>query len=359
MSAKTNDRLTGNKLTIMAFPMDGDSYTNCHYPAMRKQGANIVKGIFSLRWLMANLRNVDYVHFHWPSFSYRHASGVQSTIRFGKLCFLLLLAKFRGASIIWTSHNLYPHDKNSWPLIDTLARRVVTRIAKHILAHGPSAAEIVAAEFPAARGKITTIWHGHWIDYYRHGCSRRDARARLVIPEDAFAYTFVGLCKEYKNLHELIPTFQSISGTAWLVIAGSFQTKAYQEQIEHLIAQKPERIRFVPGYIPDDDLQVYLAVADMVVVPYLEILTSGSAMLAMSFGRPVIAPCRGYLRDVIPPNIGLLYDPNDRSGLKTAMIDARQRHFDERAILTHAQQYDWDHEARKVIDTLELSRSLP
>ena len=38
-----------------------------------------------------------------------------------KLCLMLVLARAYGASIIWTAHNRYRHDKNSWPLLDRLA----------------------------------------------------------------------------------------------------------------------------------------------------------------------------------------------------------------------------------------------
>ena len=339
--------------TIMAFPGDGDSYTECHYQAMRNQGAHIVNGIFSVRWLIKNLQGVDFVHFHWPSFSYRHVSRVHSAVRFMRLCFLFMLAKSYGASIIWTAHNLYPHDRNSWPVLDVFARRILTRLATHVFAHGPSAARIVATEFPATRGKLTEIWHGHWIDYYKHGCSRQAAKAKFNIPNDAYVYAFIGVCKYYKNLHELIPTFQSMPGTAWLIITGRFQDTAYQRQIENLVAEKPDRIRFVAGYVPDDDLQYYFAASDIVVMPYLEILTSGSAMLALSFGRPLVAPRRGFLKDVIVPNVGLLYDTGDKNGFRTAMADAQAPRFDEAEILKHVRQYDWDSSARTVINVLK------
>ena len=46
-------------------------------------------------------------------------------------------------------------------------------------------------------------------------------------------------------------------------------------------------------YIPDAELQVWLRAADVVVLPFRDILTSGSAILALSFGRAVVAPALG------------------------------------------------------------------
>lgn len=343
-------------LKIMAFPAQGDSYTDCHYQALRDQGMQVIVGIFSLRWLLRNLRGIDYLHLHWLSFFYRHASPAQSAIRFGRFCLLLGLARAYGVSIVWTAHNLYPHDRNSLPFLDRLARRLITGMAAQIFVHGPAAAQLVRSEFPAARGKLTEIWHGHWIDYYPRSCTKSAARLKLDLSVDAYVYVFVGACKEYKNLQGLIPTFQSMAGTAWLVIAGRFQSNEYQHQIESLVARKSARIRFFGEYVPDGELQYYLAAADIVVLPYAEVLTSGSAMLALSFGRPVIAPRRGFLEDVIVSKVGLLYDLSDPQGLATAMKEAQSLHFDEEEILVHARRYDWESSARTVATVLKQLR---
>lgn len=339
-------------LTIMAFPAGGDAYTDNFYRVMKQAGVRVIDGVFSLNWLYRNLRDVDYVHMHWPSFSYRHASRVQSAIRFTKLCLLLLLSRLRGAALIWTAHNLYPHDRNSLPILDKLCRRIITRAASHVLVHGPTAARIVEKTFPATRGKLTRIWHGHFIESFPRDCSRAEARAKLEIPADAYVYGFVGVCKPYKDLERLITTFQAMKGSAWLLIAGRFQDADYQREIEKLIANKPERIRLCAGFIPDDELQYYFAATDVVVTSYLEVLTSGSAIAALSFGRPVVAPRIGFLEDVIVPEVGVLFDPRDANGLAAALAVARGKSFDEAAILDHVRQYDWDEVARIACDAL-------
>jgi beta-1,4-mannosyltransferase len=45
-------------------------------------------------------------------------------------------------------------------------------------------------------------------------------------------------------------------------------------------------------------LQIYLRASDVVVLPYIEILNSGAAILALSFSRPVLVPARGALIDL-------------------------------------------------------------
>ena len=52
---------------------------------------------------------------------------------------------------------------------------------------------------------------------------------------------------------------------------------------------------------------------DAMCIPYREILTSGTAMLAMSHGRPVLSLIAA-IHDAISPECGILIEPGDRGG---------------------------------------------
>src|SRR5262249_39902332 len=136
-----------------------------------------------------------------------------------------------------------------------------------------------------------------------------------------------------------------------LVIAGSFADPAYREAIEQR-AREDARVTLHARFIPDAEVQCYLAACHAVVVPYREILTSGTAMLAMSFGRPLISVNLGNLRDLVAPVNGVLYDPDDPKGLSAAMRACAMREFDEDAILAKATGYTFDKAARTVVDAM-------
>ncbi|MCU0489694.1 MAG: hypothetical protein MUE67_12185, partial [Anaerolineales bacterium] len=60
-----------------------------------------------------------------------------------------------------------------------------------------------------------------------------------------------------------------------------------------------------------------------------DILTSGSAMLAISEGKPVIAPACGCLPELLGEDCAVLYPPEDPTGLvealkRCAQLDLRQ-----------------------------------
>ena len=107
-------------ISIMAFPHAGDSYTDCFYAALQDEGITVHQGIFAGRWLYENLRNIDYIHFHWPSFYYNDKSRVQCLYKFSLLLFLFVLTRVRSVGILWTVHNLMPHDRCILPSLDRL-----------------------------------------------------------------------------------------------------------------------------------------------------------------------------------------------------------------------------------------------
>lgn len=340
--------------TIAAFPAEADGYTRCYYEALRGKGVRVVDGQFGGRWLLGNLREVDYVHLHWPSFFYKDQSCIRTILKFIRFLFLLGLCKWQGKRLLWTAHNLYPHDANSIPLLDRLARKLVTRQSFRVFAHGRHAAAIVKAEFPVTAQKLAVIPHGHWIDRYGREMTRAAARQGLGISDSVYVYLFLGQCKPYKNLVHLVATFQNlgIAGETQLLIVGKFSEESYRNAVDRQVRRAPKGIRVENRFVPDDELQMYHLASDIVVLPYTDVLTSGSAMLAMSFGRPVIAPRIGHLVDAVPPRCGVLYDPIALHDLSRAMTTAAQLPFDPTSILAHAREFDWVSAAETTIDAL-------
>jgi glycosyltransferase involved in cell wall biosynthesis len=139
--------------------------------------------------------------------------------------------------------------------------------------------------------------------------------------------------RPYKGVVELAEAFARVhEPAARLLIAGRALDDAYESRLRGLATGDP-RVRLALGFVPDDELQIYLRAADVVAAPFLEILTSGSVLLAMSYERAVIAPRRGCVAETLDDAGGLLYDPADPAGLEgalraamTADLDAMGRH---------------------------------
>ena len=339
-------------ISVLAFPVNGISYTECFYPALESLGVKVQECVFAGRWLLANLRQGDYVHLHWPSFLYGDPRPAGCLRKFALFLFFLALARWRGARIVWTVHNLYPHDRCVIPQLDQLVRWLLVRVGWRFPVHGSSAEAEVLRAFPAMKGKTIVIDHGHWIGYYPNSITRDAAYSELGLTDRDFVFLFIGACKPYKNIEMLVDIFASLPPHAVLLIAGRFTDPNYESTIRKAIEQSPGRVILHAGYVADEKMQVYLNACDVVVTPYAEILTSGTAMLALSFGRPVIAPARGFLKDTIVEGCGVLYDPRRPDDLARAMQEAMNEKFDSSQILSEAAKHDWKISARRFLDGL-------
>ncbi|KAB2927593.1 MAG: glycosyltransferase [Dechloromonas sp.] len=343
-------------MRIIAFPKTGISYNDCFSAALQDEGVEVIEGVFSGGWLYQNLRRGDWLHMHWPSFAYnKPGSKVRQCLWFARFVTLLLMARAKGAQLAWTAHNLLPHDRCQIPAFDILGRHLVILLSRLILVHGPGPAEALQARFPGVRNKLVLIPHGHWIGYYKSDLSKDEARRFLAVPQDKPLFLFIGLCKPYKNLHELVATFLRSDLDATLVVAGKFSDVGYRNQIVELAGGDP-RIHIREGFIPDDQMQHHLKACDYVVVPYREILTSGTAMLALSFGRPLISVDFGFLRDVISAESGILFPHDDPDGLARALAEAVSRSFDEEQIIRHARQFSFAQAASSFVRSLQAGK---
>jgi glycosyltransferase involved in cell wall biosynthesis len=331
----------------------GDSYTSCFYAALRALGVEVLDADWSGRWLTARVRRGDILHLHWPSFLYTvPGSRLRSWRGLLRFTVLMLLLRARGARIVWTAHNLYPHDQGRTPL-HRLGRRIVVWLCAYVCVHGPAAAARVQREFRVPTAALVLLEHGNFLGFYANTISRAAARARLDIPEGEFVYLFVGLCKPYKNLELLIRSHAALADDSRLWIVGHFQSAAYRERVQHAAARAAGgRIRVLDRFVPSEELQLYLNASDAVVLPYQEILTSGTALLALSFSRPVVAPRMGVLPEVVTSECGVLYDPLANDGLSAAMRTVRERRFDPAAVLRQAQQFSWERSAVTFLRTI-------
>jgi glycosyltransferase involved in cell wall biosynthesis len=81
---------------------------------------------------------------------------------------------------------------------------------------------------------------------------------------------------------------------------------------------------------------------DICVFPYREITTSSAALLALSFGRPLIVPAIGSFPELVTSETGILFDPSRPDALVSALEQAEQRSWCKTQILDFTQQFSWD-----------------
>jgi beta-1,4-mannosyltransferase len=161
----------------------------------------------------------------------------------------------------------------------------------------------------------------------------------------------------YKGLEDLIEAFIQLielpdeqARSAKLLIVGNFySSQNFEQEIMKLIGGNLS-ITLIPKFIPNDHIQLYMNACNICVLPYKDITTSGAAILALSFGRPIIAPAIASFPELITPDVGLLYPTSLKNEFVSVLNNSIQRSWSEAAILEYAHTFDWDKLGPQLID---------
>ena len=168
---------------------------------------------------------------------------------------------------------------------------------------------------------MQVVPHGNYEGVYPDTMDRPTAREALGLEPDARVFLFLGQIRRYKGVEDLLDAFRTLEARdARLVVAGKLHYPGLEESLRDHAGDDP-RIKLLPVLVPDDRMQVFLRAADAMVLPYRDVLTSGSAILAMTFGVPVLAPRIGCLPETLE-ECGILYDPDRKDGLRAALLEA-------------------------------------
>ena len=327
--------------------------------ALEKLDIHLVLGEYAFErdWLEKNRTDFDVLHLNWLNHFYK-ADNLDSALeRFTHFAENLLYARSLGYRIVWTVHNLFPHER-PYPALDRLANLAVSQLAHEVIVHCEYAADLMRKMYFRTEN-LHVIPHGHYIDLFPNEVSRQEARTQLQIPEQAFVYLFFGNARVYKGVERLIEAFGNVAGEDALLLLMLRQSvnPHYVDELEALTTQD-ERIRvFTSTYFAHADFQIYLNAADVAVLPFSAVLTSGSAIAALSFGKPVILSSFGCLPELIDETMGILYNPQDARGLEDALIEIRNRDLTAagQSALEHAKRLDWSGIASQLMVLYEHS----
>lgn len=341
---------------LMAPDWRSNPYQTLFYRSLVERGFSVV-GVRDVRPSVLRARQVDcrILHLHWIQgiCEFEEPDVVQAVRE------RLSLASALGYRLVWTVHNEQTHD-TKWPQLDRAVRRQIAAAADLVIVHDTSFGHRFARDYRVCPQKIVCMPHGTYVGAYRRVRSGTEQRARLEVPATAPCTLHLGALRPYKGVEELIPVWREVAGPDWrLVIAGAPKPLRLGERLRELAGGDP-RIHLVFSRVSDEELPAYLAMADLVVLPYRRILTSGSAMLASSYGRRIVAPRMGALPAVYKefPELALLYDPSN--GLRDALRawgGLRATGFQpavQQAFGRFHERYAWSRVTRPVIPRFEV-----
>lgn len=229
---------------------------------------------YSLR--TALFTRYDLFHVHWPEYLLRHPSRSRALFKRLGVCALLLRLWAAATPVVRTLHNPSPHEDGGWMerlLLRGLDRLTTRRICINAADDGDGAA-------------ADTILHGHYRDWFA---------ARKVPATVPGRVLYFGLIRPYKGVEALLDAFRGLPDSAlpdvtpMLRIVGNPSTQAMRETVQSACDADP-RIGALLRYVDDDVLAREVGEAQLVVLPYRQMLNSGALLLALSLSRPVLAP---------------------------------------------------------------------
>lgn len=297
----------------------------------------------SRRLLLQHSLHTRYLHIHWLA----GLADMESEASVDEGIELLRFAKQLGFVVLWTVHNETAHDTQH-PHLDERMRAALASAADRIIVHERGSVARLAAKYGVSAERIAYMPHGTYAGVYTP--SRDDGRGlrkRLGIPNGAFCLGLVGQIRGYKGFLEFVEAFLQHADPSWhLLVAGKPNDAELADALESFgLAHRNFHLRL--GRIPNEALTTYVAASDAIVLPFRKILNSGSAILATTLARPIVAPAAGALPEMYSayPSLATLYDPELPLGELIPTLRAlTQRHAAVRAQEHHAflEEYSWD-----------------
>jgi D-inositol-3-phosphate glycosyltransferase len=241
---------------------------------------------------------------------------------------LMVYYKLCGKKIAFTAHNVNQARRDAKDsLLNRITLRIQYRLCDHIFVHTKKMKDELCQDFGVAEKTVTVIRHPVNDAFPDTDLTPSEAKRQLGLQENEKAVLFFGRIRPYKGIEHLLAAFHLLVANHSdyrLIIAGEPKkgSEEYRNQIEQSV-----KTEFTPGqivmkiqFIPDEEMEVYLKAADVLVLPYKEIFQSGVLFLAYSFGLPVVATDVGSFREeIVEGKTGFLCQPGDPAELAKAI----------------------------------------
>jgi len=271
------------------------------------------------------------LHLHWVNRVLAGARDVEdANERLAAFAARLDRALEAGIRIVWTAHNVLPHD-TAMEAADAELRRIIIDRASMVHVLAASTSELAAPSYTIPPEKVVHVplpgFRGAYPDYV----DRQSARYALGLPADAYVIALVGGLRPHKGLESLLDAVDLAATDEpklRLIVAGA---PGRDEAVEAFLrrAEAHPRVNLHARSIPGEDMQLFLRASDAAILPYLRTLNSAVLMMVLAFELPVIAPPVGGIGETIEPSVSVTFTAGDTNSLASAILASRDLPRDE------------------------------
>ncbi len=286
-------------LKIVALPRASNPYQQLLYGELQREGHRVRYAgrvtpsqtlnvlLLPLELALCRAQGWRILHVHW-TFAFKLAGSDRFPLlrRANQRLFAWALGAARrlGMEVVWTAHNVLPHE----PVFhDELgARRRLVGCCDLVLVHSRATLEALGQiGIKPRRSAIVTL-----------GPFAPSVDAAALRPpgsdHEPLRLLFFGHVLGYKGVEELLEAFGGIPsdvGTT-LTIAGPCPRPELARRLADLARRCRRPVRLRLAHVPDPEVTELFSTADVVVLPFRSVTTSSSVVLAMEYGRVVVVP---------------------------------------------------------------------
>ena len=276
---------------------NANPYQKLFYSFLEPYGVEANPGIkFSTAWIQDNRNNFDAIHIHWPEGIWRcfGLNAWKEPFHLFKLKTFLKRANTLDIGVIWTVHNIMPHDGER--LSDLLGYRFLLKHCDLMIVHSDFVAEKLKKEKSADNSQIVVMQHGNYVDCYPAPKNREKVLQDNGLRTDLPVAACLGHIREYKGIEIAIEAIKMLGEQVQLIIAGFPHENLYISRIMKQIKDVPFYL-LLPKILSSQEYADFSNASDFFLLPYHNITGSGTLLSAWSFGRCAIASDLPFFRE--------------------------------------------------------------
>ena len=220
----------------------------------------------------------------------------------------------RGLPLVQTPHGLLRAE--AWRRGARRYRRLLGRMDA-LVALSEYGAGVLRERAGIDPARIRVIPHGP-LDYLTR-LEREVPLAGELAAAEGPVILFFGLIRPYKGVDVLLEAFREIEGAELWVVGRPFGVDL--GELLEAAGRCREAVRFLPRFVPDEEVPAIMRRADLVVLPHRDAEQSGVLFTALAFGKAVVTSDVGGFPEVAAEGAVRTFPAGDAEALAGALAE--------------------------------------